>query len=192
MAAPTVLDFCHDLLRRVVYHGAVAVDATLGNGHDAAFLARAAGPGGRVYGFDIQAAAIRSSRSRLQAQDLADRVVLIEAGHETMRETLPAEVVGRVAAVTFNLGFLPGSDGEVITRPETTLAALACALDVLDSCGALSIVTYAGHPGGAEEAAAVAEWCAGLDYRLWRATSYHVTNKPAARVALHFVERSGR
>ncbi len=37
-----------------VFEGMTAVDCTVGNGHDTLFLAEAAGPGGRVYGFDVQ------------------------------------------------------------------------------------------------------------------------------------------
>ena len=60
-----------------------AVDATAGNGLDTSFLARQAGPGGRVYAFDIQEEALRAP-ALLQQENLLDRVKLIKAGHEQM------------------------------------------------------------------------------------------------------------
>jgi hypothetical protein len=45
-ALPRPTEFAHDVVRRVLRPGEVAVDATVGNGHDTEFLARLAGPGG--------------------------------------------------------------------------------------------------------------------------------------------------
>ena len=41
--------------------GARAIDATMGNGHDTLFLARAVGPQGRVIAFDVQDAALAAT-----------------------------------------------------------------------------------------------------------------------------------
>jgi hypothetical protein len=48
-------------------------------------------------------------------------------GHETM----PMHIDQPVRAVVFNLGYLPGSDHQLITRPETTLSALQYAYKLL-------------------------------------------------------------
>ena len=45
----------------------VLVDATLGNGHDAAFLLTCAPPGSLVLGVDIQPQAVRAATARLEA-----------------------------------------------------------------------------------------------------------------------------
>ena len=50
--------------------GGLAVDATVGNGHDTLFLARRVAPRGRVFGFDIQPAALAGARRRLAAAGL--------------------------------------------------------------------------------------------------------------------------
>jgi hypothetical protein len=55
----------------------------------------------------------------------------------------------------FNLGYLPGSDKTRITMADTTLLALASALDWLAPRGIMTVVVYPGHPGGDEEAEAV-------------------------------------
>ena len=140
-------------IAEVLTPGAVAVDATVGNGHDTLFLAEQVGARGRVYGFDCQAAAIVSTRKRLAQAKMLDRVNLIQAGHETLQSHLAAEA--RLLAVMFNLGYLPGSDKQYITRAETTLAALEQACALLAPGGRISLVLYTGHAGGPEEAAAV-------------------------------------
>ena len=136
-----------------------AVDATLGNGRDALFLARLVGDGGTVFGFDVQRAAVENSRGLLAR--LAPRADFrpFLAGHEDMEKFLPASAVGKIGCVFFNLGWLPNSDKSVSTKPETTLAALGASLRVIDSSrGYLSAACYRGHSGGAEECAAVLEF----------------------------------
>ena len=41
-----------------LFDGALAIDATVGNGYDALFLAHRVGPKGKVLGFDVQKAAL--------------------------------------------------------------------------------------------------------------------------------------
>ncbi len=147
----------HDSIREHLKLGDVVVDATLGNGHDALFLAKLVGETGRVIGFDVQEAAIRASRDRLTEAGVIDRIHLVHAGHETMAEHLESPV----AAVMFNLGYLPGADHELITRHETTLKALGATLESLEQGGLITCVCYPGHPGGLEEAEAVMNWALG-------------------------------
>ena len=49
--------------------------------------------------------------------------------------------------VCFNLGFLPGGDREIITRPGTSVAAVQAALDIVRPDGLVSVLAYTGHPG---------------------------------------------
>ena len=65
---PPILAQAHDLVRRVLRPGDVAVDATVGNGQDTLFLAECVGPTGRVIGFDIQLSAIEATASRLRGR----------------------------------------------------------------------------------------------------------------------------
>lgn len=50
--------------------------------------------------------------------------------------------------VAFNLGYLPGSDKTVTTKPETTILALEAAERILIRDGLISMVVYVGHSGG--------------------------------------------
>lgn len=132
-----------------------AIDATAGNGHDTLLLARAVGPEGRVFAIDIQEAAIKSTARRLGAEGLLDRVTLVRGDHARMRDLLACGTRGRIKLICFNLGYLPTGDHAVTTHRESTLPALHEALLLLHPEGALSVMAYRGHPGGADEAAAV-------------------------------------
>lgn len=177
MAIDSVLDFAHTLATRALSPGDTAVDATVGNGHDTVALARAVGPEGRVLGLDVQAEAIAATRDRLAAEGLGGRVELVRAGHETMTQHVPEAQHGRVGAVMFNLGYLPGGDASLTTSPQTTLPALDAAVRLLRPGGVVTAVLYPGHAGGAEEAAAVEDWAADLPQARAEALSYRFVNQ---------------
>lgn len=177
MPLDSVLDFAKRLSTQALDEGAVAVDATVGNGHDTLFLAQAVGPTGRVYGFDVQERAIERSRQRLIEAGVASRVTLIHDGHEAMDQHVPMEARGRLAAVMFNLGYLPGGDKTRITTPETTIDALDRACQYLASGGVITVVQYVGHEGGAAEAQAVNDWAEALDQAQFQALAYRFVNQ---------------
>ncbi|MFD2327886.1 class I SAM-dependent methyltransferase [Cohnella sp. GCM10020058] len=183
----SVLTMAQRLVSERIAPDATVVDATAGGGVDTLFLARAVGPRGRVYAFDVQEEALARTKKRLLEAAAStgaggDRtlgeVVLMQAGHEEMAGRLPAEVHGRVGAVMFNLGYLPGGPapadgaGPVITKPDTTLAALDAALRLLTPGGIATIVVYPGHEGGQDEASAVGDWIAGLSDEAVQALLY--------------------
>jgi 16S rRNA C1402 N4-methylase RsmH len=159
----------HHYLETVLRPGDIAVDATVGNGHDTLFLARLVGEQGRVYGFDIQQQALDAATRRLQEQQVLQQVELHQTGHEHLTERLPADTRGRIKAVMFNLGYLPSGDKAITTRPNTTLKALECILEWLAPDGVVSVLAYTGHPGGREEAERVKSWAAELDREKWQA-----------------------
>lgn len=177
MTIPSVLDFAHNLVGRALKTGDVAVDATVGNGHDTVFLARAVGGEGGVFGFDVQAEAIEQTRSRLASEEPRATVDLVQAGHENMERHLPDALVGTVGGITFNLGYLPGSASDLTTTPDTTIPALNAALRLLRPGGAVSIVIYTGHPGGSREAEAVDDWADNLPQEQFQALSYRFVNQ---------------
>ena len=164
--------------------GALAIDATVGNGRDTLFLASRVAPHGRVAGFDIQPQALDTARTRLRDGGLADSVTLYPCGHQFMLDRIPRDWHGQVSTVMFNLGYLPGSDKAVTTLPTTTLQALDQSLVLLRAGGLLSLLIYRGHPGGAAEAVAVHGWLdrLGVQHRLCT----HESPGPV----LHLIQRS--
>jgi len=148
----------HELLAGALQPGDLAVDATAGNGHDTLYLAQQVSPGGSVYAFDVQNRALDATAGKLYAAGLRDLVSLCRTGHQNMLHRIPAAWLGRVTAITFNLGYLPGSDKQVTTGAGSTLAALEQSLALLKPGGVLSVLAYRGHAGGSDEAEAVQDW----------------------------------
>lgn len=151
----------HERLAAHLAPGDLAVDATAGNGHDTVFLAHAVGPTGHVHAFDIQPQAIDATARRLGAHGVDATVTLHTEGHERMADVLGAKAHGRVKAVTFNLGYLPGAPKTIVTRPATTTAALGSARTLLAPDGIVSVLVYRGHAGALDEAHAVRTWIEG-------------------------------
>jgi predicted methyltransferase len=190
MSLLSILDAAHEYVAEVVGEGDVVVDATVGNGHDTAFLAKQVGAEGQVIGFDVQPEAIQRTRERLEAEGEPAGLTLVEGGHEDMAAHVPEAVHGRVAAVTFNLGYLPGGDKEIVTQPATTVPALNAAAELLRPGGRISVVLYTGHPGGDAEAEAVNRWAAALDQAHFDALSYTFSNHTNDPPRLLVVEKS--
>jgi predicted methyltransferase len=171
----------HLLLEDRLRPGDVVVDATLGNGHDTLFLCGCVLPGGHVYGFDVQEKAVESTRRRLLENGVAQAdFTLYHAGHEALAVCLPEGLRHQVAAVMFNLGYLPGSDKECITQTSTTLSAVAAAVEWIRPSGLVTIAVYPGHEGGAEEARQLAAWSATLDPRAFEVQHLRPVNRSAA------------
>ena len=149
--------WAQELIQDALPSGGVAVDATMGNGHDTLWLCRLAGDEGRVYAFDVQQSALDSTARRLEEAGV--RAKLILDGHQNMLR----HVREPVDCVLFNLGWLPGADHGVTTRRETTLLAVSAATELLKAGGLLTICVYPGHEEGAREQAALLQGAAQLD-----------------------------
>ena len=147
-----------EILEKIIEPGDRVIDATMGNGHDTEKLCRLVGPEGLVYAFDIQHAAVETTRRRLAGAELENRACLFQMGHEHLAQ----QVHEPVKAVVFNLGWLPGGDHRVTTRTETTLAAAEQALSLLQELGVLVMCVYPGHQEGASELQALTAFFAAL------------------------------
>lgn len=141
-------------IREVLQVGDIAIDATTGNGYDTLFLANLVGPRGTVYALDIQQAALDSTAIRLDAANQTN-VNLIHADHADLEQVIPREAHHKIAAVMFNLGYLPGGDKQVLTHSDSTCRALRQAADLIKPGGVITILAYTGHDGGLAEAHAV-------------------------------------
>jgi predicted methyltransferase len=173
----SILSFAHQLIEARVQPGEAVIDATAGNGVDTLFLARLVGPGGVVHAFDIQPEALEQTASRLAKEQPDSDVRLHLRSHAELLEAVPAEQQGRVAAVMYNLGYLPGQDHATVTQPDSTLAALEASCTALRRGGVITIVLYTGHPGGMEEAEAVEAWAAALPQKEYQVMQYRFLNQ---------------
>jgi predicted methyltransferase len=145
----------HHILKNHLKKGDRAIDATAGNGYDTLFLAEQVGPSGKVIAIDIQDCAIRSTGEKLESAGLIDRVRLVTDDHSTVLKKLIVDDQENVSAITFNLGYLPGSDKSIQTRAESTEEALAASIQLLTNGGYLCVTAYQGHSGGTSEAETV-------------------------------------
>jgi len=145
----------HHILTNHLKEGDRAIDSTAGNGYDTLFLAEQVGPSGKVIAIDIQDCAIRSTRERLESAGLIDRVRLVTEDHAVALRKLIVDGHENVAAITFNLGYLPGSDKSIQTCAESTEEALVASIQLLTPDGYLCVTAYRGHSGGTSEAETV-------------------------------------
>jgi len=177
MKLDRILPFAKKLLKNVVKPGDRVVDATLGNGYDTLFLAELVGENGKVYGFDVQEEAIRATSARLKQHQLTDRVILFHQGHEQLSAVLPSEEKGKITGAVFNLGYLPGSDKTIVTRPETTKEAIEQLLEWMAPEGTIILVIYHGHVDGAIERDSLLQYCQQLDQKKAHVLQYQFINQ---------------
>ncbi|MDQ6984248.1 MAG: class I SAM-dependent methyltransferase [Ghiorsea sp.] len=177
-------DVAQHWLAEIIQEGDVVVDATLGNGFDALFLAQKIGEAGVLFAFDVQTQAIKTSQALLADEPCQQYLLL--TGHETMKANIPQYFHGHIKVIMFNLGWLPNSDKSVITQTKTTIQALAQSLEFLATNGRLSVMVYPGHAGGDYEAKQVMNWleqtCENNKYFIYKAII--LPNRPTAPILL--------
>ncbi|WP_244833609.1 class I SAM-dependent methyltransferase [Clostridium sp. BJN0001] len=118
----------------------VAVDATLGNGHDTDFLQRRFK---RVFAFDVQKNVCQNYNEKENKN-----VKVINDSHEKIKEY----VKENCDVIMYNLGFLPGGeDKSITTKAETSLKSIIDGLTILNHGGMMSIAIYRGHSEGKNE-----------------------------------------
>jgi len=183
-----VVKWGQELLSEVVQPGDLVVDLTAGNGQDTLELFRLVGQTGQVIGFDIQTQALLATRDRMVSAGAQVRlhqhdiqplpseagIDLLAMSHTEIARVLPAAPKGVIA----NLGYLPGGQQELVTRPESTVSALEQTCSLLLVGGRLAVVVYPGHPGGAEEGIAVTDFFTALDPVTFQVIQLTVSNRP--------------
>ncbi len=173
MKLQRVLQYAQQLINDAVEEGDTVVDATAGNGHDTLFLARLVGDEGQVYAFDVQKSAVDATLHRLLDNGLEHRALVLHKGHEEVANYVHKPV----AAAIFNLGYLPGSDHDIVTLPNTTIQAMDDLLKLLKIGGLIVLVIYHGHPGGKEERDAVIEYVSQLPQKYVHVLKYEFLNQ---------------
>lgn len=182
MILERVLPFTKTLLQQAVQAGDTVIDATAGNGHDTYFLATLTGDAGKVYAFDIQQQAIVATRERVK--DFR-HVELIQDSHAKIKDY----VANPISAAVFNLGYLPKGDHAIITKAQSTLAAIGQCLDLLKTNGVVAIVIYSGHDGGSEERDAVIDYVQALPQVLYDVLQYGFINQKHSPPFLVVIEK---
>ena len=156
--------------------GDVAVDFTMGNGYDTEFLSNTVGESGKVYAFDIQAAAVESTRARIDKVCKYQNYTLIHDSHHNVKNYVKEPI----KAGMFNLGYLPGGDKSITTMRETTMPAIAAAIDLLGPDGIINVAVYPGHAEGEAEGKMICEYLSTLSRYKLCATRINILNSPTS------------
>lgn len=173
-------------LEDIVTEGDVVVDATMGNGYDTVYLAKKVGDSGKVYAFDVQEEALKSTSKKISKEGLTN-IELILDGHQNMDKY----VSGGVSCIVFNLGYLPRAKHQIITKADTTILAIKKGLDLLKPNGVMSIAIYSGHEGGMEEKEAVYKFAQSLDQNYFNVLCTKFINQINNPPELLLIEKKG-
>ena len=171
-----LLDMQKYFILQHLKEGDVAVDFTMGNGHDTEFLCRTVGESGKVYAFDSQPAALASTEALLTSSDCPHNYQLILDSHANVEQYVKEPI----CAGMFNLGYLPGSDKTVTTLRESTMKAVEGALRLLEDDGGLLIAVYPGHAEGSLEGKMLDEFFATLDRKKICVSKLMIVNSPTS------------
>ena len=156
--------------------GDIAVDFTMGNGHDTEFLSKTVGESGHVYAFDIQEQALSSTSDNLKNAGCPNNYSLILDSHHNVKKYVDVPI----KAGMFNLGYLPGGNKKITTMRETTMPAIEAAISLLDRDGILLIAVYPGHAEGDAEGKMVLDYFSTLDRHVICCTLIRILNSPTS------------
>ena len=171
-----LLDLQKQFILNHLKAGDTAADFTMGNGHDTEFLSKAVGEKGRVFAFDIQEAAVNSTRENLKNADCPENYTLINDSHHNCEKYID----GKIKAGMFNLGYLPGGNKNITTMRETTMPAIKSAIAMLDRDAILCVAVYPGHEEGDLEGKMVSEYLATLDRFVYSVAQIKIINSPTS------------
>ncbi len=171
-----LLDLQKQLILSHLGVGDTAVDFTMGNGHDTEFLSKTVGEKGKIYAFDIQSAAVESTRANLKAAGCPENYTLIQDSHHHVKNY----VEGPIKAGMFNLGYLPGGDKSITTMRETTMPAIEAAISLLGRDSILCIAVYPGHEEGDAEGKMVSEYLSSLNRFVYSVAQIRIINSPTS------------
>lgn len=163
------------IIKNYVENKDVAIDGTLGNGHDTDFLKDNFK---RVYSFEIQEEPCNSYREKG-----LDNVKVINASHHLFKDYVKEEV----NCIMYNLGYLPKGDKEVTTLRETSLKSIEEGLEILASGGIMTICIYVGHNEGKEEESCIIDFLKTLDkkkFGVMECSYLNRTNNPPKLVVV--------
>ncbi len=157
----------------------IAIDATLGNGNDAAFLVQLGFK--HVIGFDVQTQAIETSKQRIKPS-ANQQVELIHDSHHNLQ----VHIKKAVDCIMFNLGYLPKSDKRITTLAHSSVEAIELSLDALTKKGLLTVLCYPGHEQGKIETQAVQQL---LNNKGGIMVDEHLASTPSAISPILYVVR---
>lgn len=188
MRGMIITQWCQERIRQMIQKPVErCIDATAGTGRDTLFLCSLLEKerGGEIVAMDIQKMALEKTKIRLQKEGYhylnnccerdRKRVHLVLDGHEHIDRYAKKNSVD---FIMFNLGYLPGGNHSLATRPDTTLQALEKSLGLLKKEGMISLMIYSGGDTGFEEKKQVLEWLKKVDSHQYMVLVESFYNRP--------------
>lgn len=165
-----VIEFNHLMMQRYANKAGIAVDMTLGNGHDSLILCDLFK---EVYGFDIQQQALDNSKELLKDYLNMHHIL---ANHADVDQYIKQEV----DLIVYNLGYLPGSDQSIVTKDSSTIRSMEKGLALLKKKGLMLITVYVGHESAKNEVKAVDNFIEKLDNSIYHISCYKIVSSVKA------------
>ncbi len=145
----SISDLSHLFIQNLTDGSGIYIDATAGNGYDTLFIAKMLKKDGFLYSFDISEKAIINTKKLLKENNInSDNIKIINDSHENTDKYITDK---KIKAAMFNLGYLPNSDKNTITKAKSTIYAIEMILNMLADKGVVTICSYVGHDGGEED-----------------------------------------
>lgn len=170
-----ITDWCRHFQKLQIQPGDLCIDATMGNGHDTLYLSQLTGVHGKVIAFDIQEAALRSTRQRLEKHHALENVSLVLDSHSHMERYAQPNTI---SCIVFNFGYLPSGDHSIATRSETSIPAIEQGLQLLKKDGLMTLCIYSGQDSGFQERDALLSYLKTLDPRKYLVILTSYFNRP--------------
>ena len=177
------LPLAHTLWSQIIKKGDTVIDATCGNGADSMVLSKLSlsSDSGFLYCFDIQDIALKQTKKNLVGEYgckfVDERVELILCDHRNFPNKIMPE---SVAAIVYNLGYLPGTSSQgvdrIMTTHQGTIESFERALPLLKVGGVLTATAYRGHSEGVVETKACLDFFSKLDQMKWRVFAHSPLN----------------
>ena len=168
------LGVTHKFMAEHIKNGSVCIDATAGKGRDTAFLCSLVGETGKVTAFDIQQSAVLQTKELIAQKGYQNIAKVVLDSHENMGNYFSKESVD---GIMFNLGWLPGGDHNVFSKPESTIKAISVGLNLLKPGGVMSVCIYHGKETGTAEKDALLPFLETIDNKKYTVVKLEFTNR---------------
>lgn len=155
----------------------LAVDCTLGNGHDCDFLRKKFK---KVFAFDIQEEAVKRYK-----EFQYDNVQCICDSHENIKKY----IFENIDVAMFNLGYLPGGDKAITTTHESSIKAIDSALSLLNEGGIITLAIYHGHNEGKVEKEKILRYLKDIDSKRFGVMLHTFHNRSKIAPLLIVIEK---
>ncbi|MDU1315061.1 MAG: class I SAM-dependent methyltransferase [Clostridium septicum] len=172
-----ISDLSHYIIKDFLERKNIAIDATLGNGHDTDFLSEIFN---KVYSFEIQ-----KDPCELYNKKALNNVEVINDSHDKFIEYIN----DNVDCIMYNLGFLPGGNKEITTLHETSIKSIKQGLEILNHGGIMTICIYKGHDEGKKEESCILEYIKTLPKNKFGVMSHSYLNRNKTAPSLIVIEK---